>query len=217
MQHIKWRAAPRLAPGCPCRCHCPGRCPGLGRRHRARRAPELYERFLTDARGYSELPASSADRVNLARKGADIGSRRPPEGYGRVGSRELAPGDLAQKDKGDDAARHVLADASQLLRLDVETPFFANLAAKAIFDGFVELKDAARSFPVAVVAVHHQPRRLHRPGQPHADSRRHKAGRASRTTCEPVAATQGTSRPFGASDPTLLTPPRVSWRATNCA
>ena len=65
----------------------------------------------------------------------------------------MVAGDLAAEDQGDDAAGHVLVDAGEGVGLDVEPGFLADLAAQSVRDGLVEFEDAARGFPVLVVAA----------------------------------------------------------------
>jgi hypothetical protein len=65
----------------------------------------------------------------------------------------VAAGDLAAEDQGDDAARHVLADAGERAGLDVESGFLADLAAQAVVDGLGQLEDSSGRLPVLVVAA----------------------------------------------------------------
>ena len=60
---------------------------------------------------------------------------------------------VAAEDEGDDAAVEVLVDAGEAIDGDVDAGFFEDLAADALFEGFVEFEDAAGWFPVIVVAA----------------------------------------------------------------
>jgi hypothetical protein len=73
-------------------------------------------------------------------------------GYLVVGG-ELAAGDLAAENQGDDATGHVLVDASERVGFNVEPGFLADLAAQAVVDGLAEFEDTAGGFPVLVVAA----------------------------------------------------------------
>lgn len=65
---------------------------------------------------------------------------------------ELAAEDLAPEDEGDDAAVHVLVDAGQRLGHDRQAGLLLDLAAERGGDGLPQFQDAARRFPVLVVA-----------------------------------------------------------------
>ena len=75
-----------------------------------------------------------------------------PDLVGRVG---LAVDDVAAEHQGDDAAAHVLVDASEGLGLDPHAGLLQDLADQAGLDGLVEFEDAAGWLPVAVVAPPH--------------------------------------------------------------
>jgi len=75
--------------------------------------------------------------VGFAGELMDVGFVGPAEGgYLFVGG-EVAAGDLAAEDQGDDAAGHVLVDAGERVGLDVEPGFLADLTAQAVVDGLV--------------------------------------------------------------------------------
>jgi hypothetical protein len=71
-----------------------------------------------------------ADGVGLAGELADVGLVGPVEGGCLVVGGQVAAGDLAAEDQGDDAAGHVLVDAGERVGLDVESGFLADLAAQ---------------------------------------------------------------------------------------
>ena len=103
-------------------------------------------------RGVLAERVEEPDGVGLGGEFADGGFVGPPEGGDLVVGGELAAGDLAAEDQGDDAAGHVLVHAGERVGLDVEAGFLADLAAQAIVDGLAEFQDAAGGFPVLVVA-----------------------------------------------------------------
>jgi hypothetical protein len=78
-----------------------------------------------------------ADGVGLAGELADGGLVGPAESRYLVVGGEVAAGDLAAEDEGDDSAGHVLVDAGEGVGLDVEAGFLADFAAQAVLDGLV--------------------------------------------------------------------------------
>lgn len=82
---------------------------------------------------------------------ADLGSGEPGEFAGFVGGVERSACGGAEEDQGHDAAFHVLVDTREALRLDRDSGLFFNLADEPRFDGFLELENASRRFPMTVV------------------------------------------------------------------
>jgi hypothetical protein len=75
--------------------------------------------------------------VGFAGELPDVGLVGPLEGGYLVVGGEVAAGDLAAEDQGDDAAGHVLVDAGERVGLDAESRFLADLAVQTIMDGLV--------------------------------------------------------------------------------
>jgi len=94
-----------------------------------------------------------ANGVSLAGESADVGLVCPVEGGYLVVRGQLAAHDRAAEDQGDDAAGHVLVDASEGVGLNLEPCLLADLAAQPVVDSLVEFQDAAGGFPVLVVAA----------------------------------------------------------------
>ena len=94
-----------------------------------------------------------ANGVGLVGQVADLVFGGPLVSGCLVGGGEVSPGDLAAEDQGDDAAGHVLVDAGEGDRLDVQAGLLADLAAQAVVDGLARLKDAAGWFPAVVVGA----------------------------------------------------------------
>lgn len=101
----------------------------------------------------SRRGVEEADGVGFAGELADVGLVGPVEGGYLVVGGEVAAGDLAAEDQGDDAAGHVLVDAGERAGLDVESGFLADLAAQAVMDGLLQLEDSPGRLPVLVVAA----------------------------------------------------------------
>ena len=59
--------------------------------------------------------------------------------------------DVAAEHEGNDALGHVLVDAGEGYRLDVQAGLFEDFAAKAVQGSFVQFEDAPWWFPVFVV------------------------------------------------------------------
>jgi len=78
-----------------------------------------------------------ADGVGFAGEPLDVSLVGPAEGGYLVVGHEVAAGDLAAEDQGDDAAGHVLVDAGERVGLDVEPGFLADLTAQPVMDGLV--------------------------------------------------------------------------------
>ena len=94
-----------------------------------------------------------ADSERLGHHLFDLRLGRPVEGSSFVVRGQRTTGDLAAEDDADDGARHVLIHTGQGDRLDVEPSLFPDLATQPVVDGFAEFQDAARRFPVMVIAA----------------------------------------------------------------
>jgi hypothetical protein len=94
-----------------------------------------------------------ADGVGLVHEVGDFAVGSPAEGGCFVVGGEVAAGDSAAENQGDDAAGHVLVHAGERVRLDAEPGLLADLAAQPVGDGLAEFEDAAGGFPVLVVAA----------------------------------------------------------------
>src|SRR5450755_789534 len=92
------------------------------------------------------------DGVRLVSEPGDLGAGGPAQPGGLAGGGEGAAGLAAAEDQGDDAAGHVLVDAGQRGRLDLQAGFLGDLAAEAVGDLLAELEHAAGRLPVAVIA-----------------------------------------------------------------
>src|SRR5690242_11309735 len=91
--------------------------------------------------------------VGLASEVAYVGFVGPAEGGYLVVGGEVAAGDLAAEDQGDDTSGHVLVDTCERAGLDVESGFLADLAAQTVVDGLGQFEDSPGRFPVLVVAA----------------------------------------------------------------
>jgi hypothetical protein len=94
-----------------------------------------------------------AHGVGVAGELMDVVLVGPVEGGYFVVGGELAAGDFAAEDQGDDATGHVFVDAGEGVGFDVEPGFLVDLAAESVVDGLVEFEDSPGWFPVLIVAA----------------------------------------------------------------
>lgn len=95
-----------------------------------------------------------ADRVRLVGEFGDFFTGGPAQGASLASGDGRAVGRFAAEDQRDDETRHVLVDARKGRgERDLDAGLFEDLALKGLGDGLLAFEDAARRFPVTVVAA----------------------------------------------------------------